>query len=225
MKSQEHPRARGENPRNNWSLRSVNGTSPRTRGKLLVIFFTLPATGNIPAHAGKTSWECGLCSPPPEHPRARGENRLSLSGFILLGGTSPRTRGKQFPGAQKIIHFRNIPAHAGKPPKSRPHNRRVGNIPAHAGKTTRKSAWVSLHSEHPRARGENVRKRKKKPATIGTSPRTRGKPVPRDEKLIDIRNIPAHAGKTKGSGVDFLNITGTSPRTRGKLSAKPCSAS
>ena len=55
MGETEHPRARGEN----WCFtnrgQEVEGTSPRTRGKLKDIKEGVRDARNIPAHAGKTS--------------------------------------------------------------------------------------------------------------------------------------------------------------------------
>ena len=136
---------------------------------------------------------------------------------VVVGGTSPRTRGK--------------PPVAGAPG----HKRR--NIPAHAGKTPGPPTMRRHHQEHPRARGENFLPLFRRFLPHGTSPRTRGKlGLPR--RLISTtRNIPAHAGKTGCRGAGSRNIaehprargenpvayamsisdTGTSPRTRGKL--------
>ena len=51
----EHPRARGENEYQVCFGRSVAGTSPRTRGKRSLPSEYRRGTGNIPAHAGKTT--------------------------------------------------------------------------------------------------------------------------------------------------------------------------
>ena len=55
----------------------------------------------------------------------------------------------------------------------------TGNIPAHAGKTLPPNIKVELEGEHPRARGENACGEVVGCNYGGTSPRTRGKPVPR----------------------------------------------
>ena len=51
----EHPRARGENQLCSGRFGRVQGTSPRTRGKLAGVVSEAHDTGNIPAHAGKTN--------------------------------------------------------------------------------------------------------------------------------------------------------------------------
>ena len=50
--------------------------------------------------------------------------------------------------------------------------------------------------EHPRARGENVPLQHGMVSILGTSPRTRGKPMFSHTIIFPRRNIPAHAGKT-----------------------------
>ena len=90
-----------------------------------------------------------------EHPRARGENDTCLAGQVYQAGTSPRTRGK--PAAESRGH------------------RVSRNIPAHAGKTSMMVGIMGVTAEHPRARGENPKLSDPIDATIGTSPRTRGK--------------------------------------------------
>ena len=51
----EHPRARGENRSVLTGVAMVPGTSPRTRGKRLLVARNLFYLRNIPAHAGKTA--------------------------------------------------------------------------------------------------------------------------------------------------------------------------
>ena len=69
-----HPRSRGENGRPRQVLRSRQGSSPLTRGKLVLTWPGQTGMRLIPAHAGKTpgcpSWPGGYGA----HPRSRGEN-------------------------------------------------------------------------------------------------------------------------------------------------------
>ena len=69
-----HPRSRGENQKIAFLVVASVGSSPLTRGKLMVrVAVELPA-GLIPAHAGKTGAVEALCLGPGAHPRSRGEN-------------------------------------------------------------------------------------------------------------------------------------------------------
>ncbi len=114
---------------------------------------------------------------------------------------------------------------------------RSRNIPAHAGKTLVGLEELPEHQEHPRARGENFELLAIGYLTQGTSPRTRGKLQHLNADGSDVRNIPAHAGKTIGRAACPFDLQehprargenkfeasespctkGTSPRTRGKL--------
>ena len=90
------------------------------------------------------------------------------------------------------------------------------NIPAYAGKTKGKTPGQFINAEHPRVCGENNTHNAILFTKIGTSPRMRGKPLPKLYNILRGRNIPAYAGKT----CCWLRITsrlrGTSPRMRGK---------
>ena len=93
-RTQEHPRACGENraPTHAWG--SSSGTSPRMRGKPRTRFCEEILKRNIPAHAGKTG--------------------LTLSTARSNHGTSPRMRGKLNRRGKVAAWAGNIPAHAGK---------------------------------------------------------------------------------------------------------------
>ena len=90
----EHPRARGENPWPTPRPQRIIGTSPRTRGKLILVASKTFSNRNIPAHAGKTNGHADRVRRHEEHPRARGENQVLSPCWPGLVGTSPRTRGK-----------------------------------------------------------------------------------------------------------------------------------
>ena len=175
----EHPRARGENIPKPCAPKRNSGTSPRTRGKRTLPWTGQQSTRNIPAHAGKTLPHPPVETLPPEHPRVRGENRKAMISVPFKSGTSPRTRGKRDQGMHGITNRRNIPAHAGKTQCRTAHPKRL--------------------PEHPRARGENRQWVTLPNSKRGTSPRTRGKLALAERLLSRNRNIPAHAGKTKGT--------------------------
>ena len=90
----EHPRSRGENSAMFRFSGLPMGTSPLTRGKPMGPGFEAIGERNIPAHAGKTHARIVSMPRVPEHPRSRGENRRDPDIAMLLGGTSPLTRGK-----------------------------------------------------------------------------------------------------------------------------------
>ena len=112
-----------------------------------------------------------------EHPRVRGENGLLTATGWAQAGTSPRARGKLPVVATAYTFYRNIPACAGK--------------------TGFGCGSVMIAAEHPRVRGENLKKLQPHPENFGTSPRARGKLISAHGCHGKIRNIPACAGKTK----------------------------
>ena len=78
------------------SLRgSYNGSSPLTRGKPICGAYRDGDDRLIPAHAGKTCSLAALSASVWAHPRSRGENQLRLRRVVVLGGSSPLTRGKR----------------------------------------------------------------------------------------------------------------------------------
>ena len=194
-----HPRSRGENSAAFGWINGSLGSSPLTRGKLLV-----GAGDNLTGGA---------------HPRSRGENEDFYSESERRRGSSPLTRGK----LQRVLNLLDnaglIPAHAGKTsphatagcprrahPRSRGENVKanattgevvgsspltrgkrskvgfrvafVGLIPAHAGKTYKFSLHPCYTRAHPRSRGENAGQTMPLPLSTGSSPLTRGKRRP-----------------------------------------------
>ena len=193
------------------------GSSPLTRGKPADAIRRPQVPGLIPAHAGKTN-----CSELRRwrnwaHPRSRGENFVSFALCRVQVGSSPLTRGKPF---------------ARVAPPAPP-----GLIPAHAGKTRGRRGHSCCGWAHPRSRGENRAARRVAFADVGSSPLTRGKPLPRGLNVRPDGLIPAHAGKTcrhdlnshvprahprsRGENIQTTVQTvagwGSSPLTRGKL--------
>ena len=130
----DHPRAGGENCWASGEVTSTVGSSPRGRGKQLVLSALNFAARIIPARAGKTSRRVGRACR-PDHPRAGGENSVKSVVAKPINGSSPRGRGKRHP-------------HAG-------HKLAVRIIPARAGKTLRTGGGRRGRGDHPRAGGEN----------------------------------------------------------------------
>ena len=76
--------------------------------------------------------------------------------------------------------------------------------------------WRLPDTAHPRSRGENINQRQSQKIEEGSSPLTRGKPLPSAGGDLRSRLIPAHAGKTDDTGGESRVIGGSSPLTRGK---------
>ena len=109
-----HPRAGGENAINSMGAGIAEGSSPRGRGKPYGLDSQLALSGLIPARAGKTPSTASLSTSRPAHPRAGGENRMSLIAWSRATGSSPRGRGKLVPWPAYHSAARLIPARAGK---------------------------------------------------------------------------------------------------------------
>ena len=89
-----HPRSRGENSVKSVVAKPINGSSPLTRGKLVLFFWLGLRGGLIPAHAGKTRERIPRRERDEAHPRSRGENACSRPVRRAGRGSSPLTRGK-----------------------------------------------------------------------------------------------------------------------------------
>ena len=171
------------------------GSSPLTRGKLIVKTHAAGAQRLIPAHAGKTTQGRRVMDTTAAHPRSRGENCRPSRRAVTTGGSSPLTRGKR--------------THSSARPT------RVRLIPAHAGKTPRREAAALSRSAHPRSRGENLAMGSNACVAGGSSPLTRGKPPLRPLAHRRIRLIPAHAGKTY-TALKPTGLIEAHPRSRGE---------
>ena len=126
--SAAHPRVCGENWFAVCTSRPRCGSSPRVRGKLTAGEADKLPGGLIPACAGKTYRECADRTYSGAHPRVCGENGLGAGVRLLLGGSSPRVRGKPYKQARRQAVSRLIPACAGK--TARP-GRGQPSCPAH----------------------------------------------------------------------------------------------
>ena len=172
-----HPRACGENSCAHARARAPDGSSPRVRGKPVVLQARAGRRGLIPARAGKTARGAGRPGRGRAHPRACGENCWWEVREMKILGSSPRVRGKQL----SYCRFENP----------------IGLIPARAGKT-RTGPWIArCWRAHPRACGENLGRQKRTISCGGSSPRVRGKPRQYRGVRCRSRLIPARAGKTR----------------------------
>ena len=216
-----HPRAGGENAINSMGAGIAEGSSPRGRGKPYGLDSQLALSGLIPARAGKTPSTASLSTSRPAHPRAGGENRMSLIAWSRATGSSPRGRGKLVPW----------PAY----------HSAARLIPARAGKTDGRSDGRDPGAAHPRAGGENGASWPDQASDYGSSPRGRGKLPSCPPRTGRAGLIPARAGKTQREAPDEHarpahpraggeneaqalpdgTLYGSSPRGRGKRELVP----
>ena len=134
-KAWAHPRVCGENAGLSDVRLTVNGSSPRVRGKPRTSRRRPRGMGLIPACAGKTGSEGEDDDAAKAHPRVCGESSLGFFYVKVLAGSSPRVRGKH-----------------GFPAK---HSGPRGLIPACAGKTQVVHQRLVRIRAHPRVCGEN----------------------------------------------------------------------
>ena len=173
---QDHPRIRGEHPSHVSTLISPKGSSPHTRGALLI--------------------QDRRRSCRADHPRIRGEHIQKQSADSTGKGSSPHTRGAHRQASRRRRLERIIPAYAGSTrtlsdrahprpdhPRIRgehtpgggfispgcgssPHTRGAPQrsdgldldgwiIPAYAGSTERQKSPSAWTADHPRIRGEH----------------------------------------------------------------------
>ena len=214
--SQVYPRVGGGNRQGKCSRRSDRGLSPRGRGKRSRVISSVSISGSIPAWAGETG-----ASPPrgcraAVYPRVGGGNPELLHAVIGNLGLSPRGRGKP------RLTFTSA--------KSR------GSIPAWAGETIMGKREICQAKVYPRVGGGNAYIPLLCAASLGLSPRGRGKPFALPRLSSPSGSIPAWAGETAalrirvsrrevyprvGGGNCRLRLAlcthkGLSPRGRGK---------
>ncbi len=190
-----HPRACGEERSRADSLAYSDGSSPRLRGREVLIPHERVLFGVIPAPAGKRRPAAWRPRRPRGHPRACGEEPRGASWSRPCRGSSPRLRGR----AQRHLRERRL----------------EGVIPAPAGKSSARSTWDSRTTGHPRACGEEPRATYRELLGTGSSPRLRGRALCRDLQLAGVRVIPAPAGKSAGIGVS-CGISQGHPRACGE---------
>ncbi len=108
-----HPRERGEQRSWYQSSRSQTGSSPRTRGTVLLFSNQSSRSRFIPANAGNRHISVKYACGNTVHPRERGEQVNAPQSCAATGGSSPRTRGTVVQEAGVIPLCRFIPANAG----------------------------------------------------------------------------------------------------------------
>jgi len=112
----------------------------------------------------------------------------------MLGGRSPRVRGRR--------HHRVVRSCA------------VGSIPARAGETMRRGESSAAEQVDPRACGGDAGFVGSQTPAEGRSPRVRGRPAGRHELIGSLGSIPARAGETGQYHRRFLAL-GVDPRACG----------
>ena len=191
------------------------GPSPCWRGDRALLRRAARTVGTIPALAGRPGPPARGAGRPPDYPRAGGETYGPVNLSRACGGPSPRWRGDLIEPLALVAEGGTIPALAGRPHLARP--------PCPGG------------GDHPRAGGETLAARRPRRASRGPSPRWRGDLEPGEIGSLDLRTIPALAGRptrtritssrrwdhpraggeTRRSSRRTVVVVGPSPRWRG----------
>ena len=149
-----HPRSRGADVFPSGELHGCLGSSPLARGGRHPGRGSHPASGLIPARAGRTSGDPSTISPKAAHPRSRGADTRQGDQEWPYPGSSPLARG-----GPTSTHCR------------RP---RIGLIPARAGRTRGRRRSPRVTRAHPRSRGADHARHAQPRAPWGSSPLARG---------------------------------------------------
>ena len=234
--SRDHPRIRGEHHRLGCAGDFGRGSSPHTRGAPEQRRRPPCSARIIPAYAGSTASEGAASRRRRDHPRIRGEHWGDVTDRVIVGGSSPHTRGTpHHPSADGDVD-QDHPRIRGEHSTVRqclicslgssPHTRgaqgigeictKLGRIiPAYAGSTRSAPILMTLLSDHPRIRGEHGRAPSEKMRFLGSSPHTRGALSVSPGGGTFMRIIPAYAGSTQVQG-DGLGRVEDHPRIRGE---------
>ena len=175
----DHPRSRGEYNGGRLGVPGRGGSSPLSRGILVVAGVTAAHLRIIPALAGNTAISAAAPPRVADHPRSRGEYARSRSGGHWPDGSSPLSRGIQ--------------------PRTPCQSAAARIIPALAGNTRSCSRRGLVCSDHPRSRGEYRGGRRPGLCWWGSSPLSRGIPGDFSPPSLIRRIIPALAGNTHAS--------------------------
>ena len=159
----------------------------------------LRINGITPAHAGNTICEAEITLVVRDHPRTRGEYRMSAHSPKSNWGSPPHTRG-----IRVIKELRPT---------------WVGITPAHAGNTIGSYLSQYLAKDHPRTRGEYIDMYKVALEDVGSPPHTRGILVAQRYRWRRDGITPAHAGNTASIASATCSV-GDHPRTRGEYLAQ-----
>ena len=172
----DHPRLRGEHGEAVAEGWAVPGSSPPARGARGAAVPGQVAEGIIPACAGSTNPPGSRPCRGRDHPRLRGEHWGGCCWTIPGMGSSPPARGALV--TAQIL------------------GGGVGIIPACAGSTQTHSRVQRQPRDHPRLRGEHIKRAAIALGDQGSSPPARGARLRGRAQFHEVGIIPACAGST-----------------------------
>ena len=110
----DHPRVCGEKAPSLSGCGSCQGSPPRMRGKVTLLYALADKEGITPAYAGKRLYDQMLAQAGRDHPRVCGEKRMYAMHPARAWGSPPRMRGKVSPAESGMNLAGITPAYAGK---------------------------------------------------------------------------------------------------------------
>ena len=182
--SQVHPRIRGVHLLLFEVITWKPGSSPHTRGPLLMTNPFIAGPRFIPAYAGSTLEIINGIGKNKVHPRIRGVHLMFFFRRQRRMGSSPHTRGppRRVDREEDLLRF----------------------IPAYAGSTVFNLLFQAGPEVHPRIRGVHLVPSDQTRSSKGSSPHTRGPLQDAGFKQALIWFIPAYAGSTLNPVVTLL---------------------
>ena len=210
------PRGCGGDANFRRRFRSVEGRSPRVRGRQSWRYLLWVSYGSIPAGAGETHHATLVNSPIKVDPRGCGGDGSGVLRTTMRLGRSPRVRGRHDEGGDD--------------------ERGSGSIPAGAGETRCAGRLPLVGRVDPRGCGGDLYRIRTNSPKTGRSPRVRGRQQAALQQVRHTGSIPAGAGETilpavavtsskvdpRGCGGDKVchrpngSQQGRSPRVRGR---------
>ena len=175
-----YPRPHGEAGRQVPATFRSAGLSPPTRGSPNVLVALREPQRSIPAHTGKPPGRRRSVRPSAVYPRPHGEAATATTTTRPRRGLSPPTRGSHHD------------LHAPVPGR--------GSIPAHTGKPARSKRSGCPMRVYPRPHGEASASFCRRESVLGLSPPTRGSRLPPLADGHGGGSIPAHTGKPRWPG-------------------------
>ena len=113
-RSEDHPRACGEEAPGSSRPPALLGSPPRVRGRESLSAVSTPTRGITPARAGKSQHRIRSGQGQRDHPRACGEEKRPQGLSAGAAGSPPRVRGRAPAPRWSLVRWRITPARAGK---------------------------------------------------------------------------------------------------------------
>ena len=143
----DHPRVCGEKAPSLSGCGSCQGSPPRMRGKVTLLYALADKEGITPAYAGKRLYDQMLAQAGRDHPRVCGEKGFGEDDYTRREGSPPRMRGKDSVLPVLLLNTRGSPPRMrGKAPITGQWAHTTRITPAYAGKRLKRSHRIGHFS-------------------------------------------------------------------------------